>query len=457
MQLDKLKHYLIGLPPETRRTLIRGLESARARGDDASQYELIMAAAREAFASENDSFPERATPKRLFFKPIEPFLISETLPRKERAQIHRSSLDSLWRWLERDLAPGELDEVLAELTAALFRGDAAATDRLTRSLRGKFLATVREYMAALDVSMEGHRRLANQIEGQRVLDDLMDIIEVFECERSMTAFAAPLPHRLGADVRSVGMVAANYRSFLDVEPDRGVFALAMLLPRYEPPESFVKFVAGAAGSDKIATIAETVYAPAIDLVFTTIARHIEELSTVLADRRRLLSVADVVRRYHHWVRAITGDWEIPISSTWDKRISGLRTQMSNRLVDTIDGAPGAVRRALRLEMSRGRLVGADPAAIEEAHMAAMVYRAAVCAKDSLAINQALLQIQKPLEQVTETLTNALLSRLREADPEDRPIVAEYVDGALAICAELFGEDYVSVVRKAYGGLLKPRS
>ncbi|MCC2112742.1 MAG: hypothetical protein KDJ16_11970 [Hyphomicrobiales bacterium] len=457
MQLDKLKHYLIGLPPETRRTLIRGLETAKARGDDASQYELIMTAAREAFGSEDESFPQRTTPKRLFFKPVEPFLISETLPKKQRAQIHRSSLDSIWKWLERDLAPGELDDVLAELTAAIFQGDVKATDRLTRKLRGKFLATVREYMAALDVSTEGHRRLANQIDGQRVLDDLMDVIEVFECERSLTAFAAPLPRRLQADVRSAGMVAANYRTFLNIEQDRGVFALAMLLPRFGPPESFVKFVAAAAGTDKIADIAKSKFAPAIDLIFTVIARHIEELSTAIGDRKRLLMVADVVRRYHHWVRAVTTDWEIAASTVWDKRISELRTQMSNRLVDTIAVAPGTVRRALRVEKSQGRLVPADSIAIEEAHMAAMVYRAAAASKDSLAINQVLLQTRKPLEQVVETLTNALLSKLREADDDDRPVLAKYTDGALSICAELFGEEYVTVVRKAYAGLLKVQS
>ena len=90
-------------------------------------------------------------------------------------------------------------------------------------------------------------------------------------------------------------------------------------------------------------------------------------------------------------------------------------------------------------------------------MAAMVYRAAAASKDSLAINQVLLQTRKPLEQVVETLTNALLSKLREADDDDRPVLAKYTDGALSICAELFGEEYVTVVRKAYAGLLKVQS
>ena len=454
MQMEKLRDYLAGLPPETRRVLIRGLESAKARGENPRQYDLIMSVAREAFADDRTSFPARRLPQHIFFQPLEPFLISETLPEKRRGLIQRSSLDSIWQWLERDLATGEFSEVLERFSLVCAQGDVEAMDRYGRRLRARFLAVVREYLAALDVSPEGHQRLAGHIGGQRALEDLVDMIDVFESERSLTAFSAPLPARLGADPKSVGLVAANYQVFIGIEPERAIFALALVLPRFSPPESFVRFVVAAAGTDRIKDIAASRYAPAIDLIFGTIARLIEQFSSAIRDRKRRQEVADIVRQFHQWVRAATADLEIPPSSVWDKQISELRARMSNRLSDVIAGAPGLVRRALRAERRGDHFLPADETALEEAQATVKLFRAAATAKDCLAINQLLLKTRKPLEQMTETLTNDLLGKLRECDDADRRALAGYVDGALLICEELFGREYVSVINRAREALLK---
>ena len=82
----KLRQYLRELTPEARALLASELERARGRGEAPAGADMILAELR----SETDKVerkPQRpGTPQRLFFAPLEPFLVDDS-ERKHRGRL----------------------------------------------------------------------------------------------------------------------------------------------------------------------------------------------------------------------------------------------------------------------------------------------------------------------------------------------------------------------------------
>ena len=86
---QQLQKYLRELTPEARTLLAAELERARARGEEPPGAALILEELRsEAFAGRKP--PRPSHPQRLFFTPLEPFLVDDAPARKHRGRISRA-------------------------------------------------------------------------------------------------------------------------------------------------------------------------------------------------------------------------------------------------------------------------------------------------------------------------------------------------------------------------------
>jgi hypothetical protein len=106
---EKLRQYLRELKPEARALLAAELEKAQLRGENPPGASMILEELR-ADARENPRrpMPQRlGNPQRLFFQPLEPFLVDDSPERKHRGRISRACLDPIWSWISRDLVPQE--------------------------------------------------------------------------------------------------------------------------------------------------------------------------------------------------------------------------------------------------------------------------------------------------------------------------------------------------------------
>ena len=448
MGTEKLKDYLSALTPAARKMLITGIESARARGQSDPSLELILAAARDAFLNEDRDIPRLATAKRIFFTPVEPFLITETLPTKQRGKLHRSSLDNIWNWIERDIAKDQFYELIDELNLAANGGNPKEVDTVARKLRAKFLAVAREYIASLLSSPEGHRRFASHIGGQRVLDDLRDLIDIFECERSLTAMLKTLPDQLSGDRQSVEKTTQALTAFIKLEPRKGVFALSAMMAKFDPPEDFVRLAAIAAGSDDLAVVSKSPFAPAIELSLTEIAVFVERFSAETRKGKDVATLQKYLRQYHRWMRAFTVAFEVSQTSEWGKRLSEFRSTMSNRVSGLIDPAAALAKRALKPQRVDGTLLQADPEPLRDALVAIGLLDTATTCRDSLAINQLVREMRVSIEQIVETMTNGCLAELKSCSGSECDILADYVQAGITLSALVFGDDYAAVIRRA---------
>src|SRR5262245_37603910 len=93
--VEKLRGYLRELKPAARALLMGELERSLLRGDDVAGAEVILAELRRELrdGTTDDALGQ---PAKLFFKPLEPFLVDDTQNHKHRGRIARKALEPLW-------------------------------------------------------------------------------------------------------------------------------------------------------------------------------------------------------------------------------------------------------------------------------------------------------------------------------------------------------------------------
>src|SRR6266702_8286551 len=104
---ERLRDYLVQLPPQSQALLMREFERAIERGEDTTVASFVLEQLRKVVRGSDDEAQPRANdPTRLLFRPLEPFLVEANFPVRP-GQVRRASLVPVWQWLIRDGAPDQ--------------------------------------------------------------------------------------------------------------------------------------------------------------------------------------------------------------------------------------------------------------------------------------------------------------------------------------------------------------
>ena len=117
LPIERLRQFLRELKPAARALLATELERAMLRGEDPPGASFILDELRSEARDTGRPLPRVGNAQRLFFAPLEPFLVDDSPERKHRGRIARANLDPIWEWICRDLMPQEgktyADQVLS--------------------------------------------------------------------------------------------------------------------------------------------------------------------------------------------------------------------------------------------------------------------------------------------------------------------------------------------------------
>src|SRR6184192_2032173 len=112
---ERLRDYLVRLPPQSQALLMREFERAIERGEDTTVASFVLEQLRKVVrGSDDEAQPRGDDPARLLFRPLEPFLVETNFPVRP-GQVRRASLLPVWQWLVRDGAPEQAREFEAAL------------------------------------------------------------------------------------------------------------------------------------------------------------------------------------------------------------------------------------------------------------------------------------------------------------------------------------------------------
>jgi hypothetical protein len=132
--VERLRDYLRTLKPEARAMLVTELERGMLRGDEAAGNEFVLQELRRTIRAAGQAVPRIGDAARLFFAPLEPFLIDDGADHKRVGRLARVSLEPIWEWIGLDLIPAEAKALSDDINRALVADDGAKAELLTRAL-----------------------------------------------------------------------------------------------------------------------------------------------------------------------------------------------------------------------------------------------------------------------------------------------------------------------------------
>jgi hypothetical protein len=455
--VERLREYLRTLTPEARSMLVQELERNLLRGGEGSGNDLVLQELRRAIRAEAQQVPRIGDAARLFFAPLEPFLIDGRADHKRIGRIARVSLEPIWGWIGRDLMPAEVKALGDDINRALFADDRNRADQLVRTLHDRAIRRIRDAVAEVGGDEKSRRRLAVQVGTPRAMEDLNTIVSIFSLREMLADVAKRLPNQIRTFEREqieplwALLEAAITQSALDRagarKSDAFLYCLLLVMNRLAAPWQLVRVATRAADSDDTARIAETPYAAAINIVLGEAENMVAELR---AEIKAGQPVVSMLKNIHDTARELRSEINMSFDSPWSRELAAIRNDVSALLKAEIETTPGSVRRLLRPRLNKDIPAGSvlDPLDVEQAEMRVEFVGACRHYAAELAVSEATMRAHSELTHILETGTKILLDSLRQAGNDDRPFRQSQVEAAIRFCRPVFGAEYAGLLAKA---------
>ncbi len=437
--------------------LVQELERNLLRGGEGSGNDLVLQELRRAIRAEAQQVPRIGDAARLFFAPLEPFLIDGRADHKRIGRIARVSLEPIWGWIGRDLMPAEVKALGDDINRALFADDRNRADQLVRTLHDRAIRRIRDAVAEVGGDEKSRRRLAVQVGTPRAMEDLNTIVSIFSLREMLADVAKRLPNQIRTFEREqieplwALLEAAITQSALDRagarKSDAFLYCLLLVMNRLAAPWQLVRVATRAADSDDTARIAETPYAAAINIVLGEAENMVAELR---AEIKAGQPVVSMLKNIHDTARELRSEINMSFDSPWSRELAAIRNDVSALLKAEIETTPGSVRRLLRPRLNKDIPAGSvlDPLDVEQAEMRVEFVGACRHYAAELAVSEATMRAHSELTHILETGTKILLDSLRQAGNDDRPFRQSQVEAAIRFCRPVFGAEYAGLLAKA---------
>jgi len=448
--IERLQEFLRALTQPARAMLLAEFERSLLRGEDLGAAEIVLQELRRIVRDQHAGPPRIGHTARMFFKPLEPFLVDDLGQHRHPGRIARASLEPLWVWIGRDLLPHDTAEMEDLVNTALQSGDEEKAQYLIRTLQDRAATALTESMRTAATDEQMRRRILAQIGTQRAEEDAQTLRCVLKARDGLHAMQARLPVQVG---NLSAKTLDEYKALIEKTGAPGtdlfLYSLLTVRSRLAAPWQLIRFGVKAAGSDTAARVAETPYGVSVNIVLSELERQVLELRDDLRSGRGIASGA-LLKTIHDSARGLRTELDLPVDSTWGRTLSGLRGQISETLRAEIESMPGRVRRLLRIRSATNITPNSTIDAQDAAETEALVSFVGACRHfaGELAINEMTQRAYSDLQQFLDNNMNALLDALRQSGSAERSFRKSQVDVAVRLCGLVFGKDYAAQFARA---------
>jgi hypothetical protein len=448
--VERLRQFLRELSPQARSMLIGELERCVLRGEDIAGVDLVLHELRHVMREQRDGAPRIASAARLFFKPLEPFLVEDGNEHTHPGRIARSSLEHLWTWLRRDLLPDNAQVLGDEISQALLAGDEVRAQAIAGDLQVRAAAAFPVHFDGSATDERLRRRLLAQIGTPHAEEDATTLRCVLKGRERLAELGRRLPLRIGNLAHAqLDECRELVEALAAVNPELFVYALLMVRDRLAAPWQLVRLGTKAAGSDTAARVAETRYGVTVTIALADLGRMVRELGHELRSGRGIATAA-LLKTIHDSARGLRTELDLPIASTWGRALAAIRTTIADMLRTEIEPMPTRVRSLLRPRPSDEIRANSELEPEKVAEIETLVGFVGACRQfaNELAVSEMTQRAFAELQQYLDHDMQPLLDGLRHAGAADRAFRQSQVDAAVRLCTKVFGKDYAALVGKA---------
>ena len=448
--VERLRDFLRGLKPGARSLLIAELERSILRGDDATGSELILTELRRSFRDSGTKAPRIGDHARLFFQPLEPFLVDEALDHKHRGRLARPTLESIWLWIGNTVMPDEARAYGEAVEAALLASDSPKAGQLAEAFQNQAVERMQIALDRIGKDDKAQRQLSVQLGTPRAVEDVQTVVGVLRSRDSLAQLGTQLPGHIKS---LAGPALENVKSQLDAalatKPDVMLYVLVLLLNRLAASWQLIRFATKAAGGDTAARVGATPYGIAVTIVLAELERMVRELAADLKSGRGI-AVAAMLKDVHDAARGLRTELDLPADSAWGRQLMAIRADISKLLTAEIELVGGRMRRLLRprpvKEITSNSTVDAD----ETDEVETLIGVVVACRNyaSELAINEVTQRTFADVQQYLDTGTRGLIEALRAAGDGDRAFRRSQVEAAVRFCGKVFGQEYATLLGKS---------
>ncbi len=448
--VERLREFLRELKPGSRALLIAELERCLLRGDEILGAEIILTELRRSFRDSGFKAQRIGDPARLFFKPLEPFLVDDDPDHQHRGRISRSMLEPTWHWISTTVMPEETATFSDQVERALLASDSEKAEHLAHGFQDRAVLRIHEALAVAAKDDKARRRISSQLGTIRAIDEVQAVAGILNVRDSLAMLGEQLPGHIKT---LTGPNLNNIKTLLDsplgATPDLFTFGLVLVMSRLAAPWQLIRLGTKAAGTDAAARIAETPYALAVTIVLAEVERMGAELANDLKSGRGI-AIGALLKDVHDAVRGLRSELDLSVDSPWTRQLAAVRGDISKVLTAEIERTPGRVRRLMRPHTPKEIASTSALDGQEVAETEALIGFVANCRSyaGELAINEVTQRTFSELQQQLDTGTRTLLEALRTAGDHERAFRQSQVDAAVRLCAKVFGQEYASLLTKA---------
>jgi hypothetical protein len=447
--IEKLRGFLRDLKPGARALLISELERKMLSGDNPAGAEIVLAELRRSLREGNAKTARFGDPARLFFQPLEPYLVDDTPDHRHRGRIARATLEPMWLWVSNTLMPEDARIYCEQVEQTLLAGDADRVEHLARTFQDRAVRRIQQMLDSVKDDRE-RRRLTVQLGTPWALEDVQAVRGILDARDGLAMLGSRLPGHINV---LQGPMLERTKALIDTplgaKSDLFLYSLVLVMSRLAAPWQLIRLAIKEAGGDSASRIAETPYAVAVNMVLDEIERRTRELAADLKSGRGI-AVSALLKEIHDALRGIRSELDLPTESAWGKQVIAVRAEMSRMLTGEIELLAGRVRRVIRPRPSKEIAAGGKLDTDEVAEVEALIGFLVTCRNyaGELAINEITQRVFNDLQKSLEAGTNALLDALRQSTGSERAYRQSQVDAARRFCTKVFGEDYATLFAKA---------
>lgn len=447
-QLDAVLNSLTG---DAARDLLQAIEmtDSGAAGPDG----VIAQRLRDLVRGKNAQPIRQDAALRHFIDPFEDFLTPRALENKQKGRIARASIKQIWTWLNRDLLPDKLSQLVEQCETADAANDRAKVKQLIDVMHRDIHAAVTEALSDLKPGSQGYIRLAGHVGGPAVLEDAREMVQALKFKDVIEKIRNDLPEVIGNcrddDIERYTQI---YREFEEQTGGFGWIFLLILMRRLTSPSEIIWLVSKITGSITDTDIRAHNAGVAIECALHDMEISADNAIQAIRNQDNIVSVLDHIAKFHMIADELAGELEIDMKGNWGKTLVRVRTKLGDAIRYQISDTPRRVKLVLFCGFGtddKGSTLTSGPEQedLDAAEFAIRLLLGVRSYLRQLPINAEYAGLSDQVKQFVERIGDATVNRLRTAHPDERPFVEEYFQANILFTSIMFGQEAANLLRR----------